>query len=107
MKHRTQVPCTKKVGERLQIKRGGGMQRLKETTCPGGCKHWIKHGRASGDANGRGRDATRKGVKGHRGSSLRSCTHLCSGGEIDMVGLYHEGLGVNLAQTLPQLRVLG
>lgn len=41
-----------------------------------------------------------------RGSSLHSRTHLCSG-EIYVVGLDHERLGVNLAQTLPQLRVLG
>lgn len=39
-------------------------------------------------------------------STLLSRTHLRSG-EIYVVGLDHEGLGMNLAQALPQLRVLG
>lgn len=42
-----------------------------------------------------------------RGKSMHSCTHLCRGSEIYKGGLYDVGLGVNLAQALSQLRVLG
>lgn len=38
---------------------------------------------------------------------MHSCTHLCRGSEIYKGGLYHVGFGVNLAQALPQLSVLG
>lgn len=47
------------------------------------------------------------GGGGERVESLHSCTHLCRGSEIYYCGLYDVGLGVNLAQTLSQLRVLG
>lgn len=38
---------------------------------------------------------------------LHSCTHLHRGSEIYYCGLYDEGLSMNPAQTLSQLRVLG
>lgn len=44
---------------------------------------------------------------GGESESLHSCTHLCRGSEIYECGLYDVGLGVNLAQALSQLRVLG
>lgn len=47
-------------------------------------------------------------VRGSRkGESMHSCTHLCRGSEIYKGGLYDVGFGVNLAQALSQLRVLG
>lgn len=55
-------------------------------------------------------DSANQGVvvrESGRGKSMHSCTHLCRGSEIYKGGLYDVGFGVNLAQALSQLRVLG